>query len=303
MRLTARRLGRFGVAALLAAVLVGCSLIGMAYSNADQWLLYQAGHYLDLRDGQREQLGKALRERLAEHRTRELADYVDFLDRVQRAAADGLDTAEVEPLVTRLEGLVRTTVAGTLPAIADVLAKLQPDQIDHLKAALDEDDRRYRKGSVQPTAQRRADRQVKTAVSALEFWTGDLSEAQRARVVALVRTWPDMAGEWHVYRTARTAGLAELLRGRPGSAAIQRYLASRWLAHDDRSDALAAGATALRRGIVDLIVAVDGSLTAGQRAAFLKRVRGYRDELAAQLPARGPAMADARAVEAAGGAH
>jgi len=86
--LSARRIGRLGVVALLAAVLIGCSLIGIAYSNADQWLLYQAGHYLDLRDGQREQLGKALRERLAEHRARELGDYVDFLDRVQRAAAD-----------------------------------------------------------------------------------------------------------------------------------------------------------------------------------------------------------------------
>ncbi len=189
--------------ALLAAVLVSCSLIGIAYSNADQWLLYQAGHYLDLRDGQREQLGKALGERLAEHRTRELADYVDFLDRVQRAAADGLDAAEVEPLVTRLEGLARTTVAGTLPAMADVLAKLQPDQIDHLKVALEEDDRRYRKGSVQPTAQRRVDRQVKRAVGALEFWTGDLSEAQRARVVALVRT---LAGRGR--RVARVPGRA-----------------------------------------------------------------------------------------------
>jgi len=32
-------------------------------------------------------------------------------------------------------------------------------------------------------------------------------------------------------------------------------------------------------------------------------MRGYRDELAAQLPARGPAMADARALEVAGAAH
>jgi Family of unknown function (DUF6279) len=303
MRLVPRRLGRVAAAALLAAVLVGCSLIGIAYNNADQWLLYQADSYLDLRKGQREQLATALRERLAAHRSHELADYVDFLDRVQRAAADGLDAAEVDALAARLEGLVRTTVAGTLPAVADVLAGLHPDQIDHLQTALEEDDKRYRKGSVQPAAQRRADRQAKTAVRALEFWTGDLSEVQRARVVALVRTWPDVAGEWHAYRTARTAGLVELLRSRPGSSAIQRYLASRWLAHDGRSDTLAAGATALRKGIVELIVAVDGSLTAPQRTAFLMRVRTYRDQLAAQLPARGPAVADSRATEAVGAAH
>ena len=303
MRVTPRQLGRLGIAALLAAVLVGCSLIGIAYNNADQWLLYQADTYLDLQDKQREQLATALRGRLAEHRTQELADYVDFLDRVQRAAADGLETSEVEALTSRFEGLVRTTVAKTLPAIADVLAKLHPDQIDHLKAELEEGDRRYRKGSVQRAAQRRVDRQIKTAVGALEFWTGDLTEAQRARVAAVVRTWPDVSGEWDTYRTARTAGLVELLRSRPGSAKIQRYLASRWLEHEGRSDDLATAATGLRRGIAELIVAVDGTLSSAQRAAFLKRVRGYRDELAAQLPTRGAAMADNRALEATGPAH
>ncbi len=303
MRVTPRQLGRLGIATLLAAVLVGCSLIGIAYNNADQWLLYQADTYLDLRDKQREQLATALRGRLAEHRAHELADYVDFLDRVQRAAADGLETSEVEALTNRFEGLVRTTVAKTLPAIADVLAKLQPDQIDHLKAELEDGDRRYHKGYVQRVGQRRVDRQIKAAVGALEFWTGDLTEAQRARVSAVVRTWPDVAGQWHAYRTARTAGLVELLRSRPSPAAIERYLASRWLEHEGRSDILATGATGLRRGIVELIVAADGTLSSAQRAAFLKRVRAYRDDLAAQLPARGGAMADNRALEAAGPAH
>ena len=140
-------------------------------------------------------------------------------------------------------------------------------------------------------------------MGALEFWTGDLTEAQRARVAAVVRTWPDVAGEWHAYRAARTAGLVELLRGRPGATAIERYLASRWLAHDGRSETLATGATGLRQGIVELIVAVDGTLSSAQRAAFLERVRGYRDELAAQLPTRGPAMASARAAEATAAAR
>lgn len=303
MRVTSRRLGRLGIAALLAAVLAACSLIGVAYSNADRWLLYQADRYLDLRDGQRDQLGKALRARLAEHRAHELADYVDFLDRAQHAAADGLDIAEVEALSTRLEGLARMTVAATLPAFADVLANLQPDQIDHLQAELEDDDRRFRRGSVQPAAQRRIDRQIRTAVGALEFWTGDLTDEQRARVRAIVQTWPSVAADWYAYRAARTAGLVELLRRRPGSAAIKDYLASRWIAHEGRSDALAEGATALRRGIAELIVAVDGSLTKTQRAAFLKRVRGYRDDLAAQLPARGPAMAGTQAAEAAPVSH
>jgi hypothetical protein len=295
-----RWLARLGLAATVAALLVGCSLVSIAYQNADEWLLYQADIYLDLRDAQRVRLRAALRQRLADHRAAELADYVGFLDRVHRAAEDGLDVAEVDQLVARLEGLVRTTVAGTLPAIAEVLATLEPGQLDHLAAALDEDDRRYRKGSVQATAKRRADRRAKTAVRTLEHWTGDLSALQRERVTAMSGAWPDLALEWDAYRTARSAGLVELLRGRPDAAAVQRYLASRWLAHDGRSAALVSGVAAVRRGVVELIVAVDGSLTTVQRAAFLKRVRGYRTELAALLPSRSPAVADSRVLEAGG---
>lgn len=295
-----RGAARLGVAAILATLLAACSLVGIAYNSADRWLLYQADVFLDLRDAQRESLRAALRERLADHRARELADYVEFLDRVHRAAGDGLDVAEVDAFVARAETLVRTTVAGTLPAIAAVLSTLQPAQIEHLKAALEDGDRQYRKTSVQPSAERRVARRTKSAVRILEHWTGDLTAAQRERVAGLVRAWPDVAAEWGAYRTARTAGLIALLRSQPDAAAIQRFLASRWLGHEGRSASLEADATALRRGIVDLVVAVDASLSAEQRAAFLKRVRAYRDELAALLPARSPAVAGARAAEAVG---
>jgi len=295
-----RGAARLGVAAILATLLAACSLVGVAYNSADRWLLYQADVYLDLRDGQRESLRAALRERLADHRARELADYVDFLDRVHRAAGDGLDVAEVDAFVARAETLVRTTVGETLPAIAAVLSTLQPAQLEHLKAALEDGDRQYRKTSVQPSAERRVARRTKSTVRILEHWTGDLTAAQRERVAGLVRAWPDVAAEWGAYRTSRTAGLIALLRSQPDAAAIQRYLASRWVGHEGRSPSLEADATALRRGIVQLVVAVDASLSAEQRAAFLKRVRAYRDELAALLPARSPAVADARAAEAVG---
>jgi hypothetical protein len=286
-----RQAWRLVAAGLLAAWLAGCSLVGIAYDNADRWLLGQADAYLALRDDQRQSLRIALRQRLAEHRARELPSFVAFLDRVQRAAADGLDHAEVDGLATELQGLVRATAAGTLPALAAVLASLDDGQVEHLRQRLEEDDERFRKGSVVPAAERRAGRRAKTAVRSLEHWTGDLRADQRARVAELTRAWPDAAAQWYDYRTARTAGLVELLRARPDAGAVQAYLAARWVAHDWRNPGLGESASALRRGVVDLIVAVDGSLSAGQRAAFLERVRGYRDDLADLLPAPRPAVA------------
>ena len=295
-------LRRLGLATFCAALLIGCSLLGVAYKQADRWLLHEADDYLDLSDDQREPLRAVLRQRLEVHRTRELAGYVDFLDRAHAAAGDGLDAAEVDSLATQLQGLVQTTLAGTLPAIAGVLAALEPGQVAHLQARLEADDQRFRKRSVVATVQRRADRQTKTTVGAIEHWTGDLSTAQRERVAKRVRAWPPVAADWHAYRVARTAGLIELLRGSAEPSTVERYLASRWVAHDGRSAALESGVAGLRRGILDLIVEVDGSLTGVQRTALLRRIRRYRDEFAALVPSPSPspAMAEVGAVEAVG---
>lgn len=287
------RPGRLLFAAFLAALLVGCSLVQLAYNHADQWVLREADRYLELTDLQRQQLRVTLRHRLEAHRGQELAGYVDFLAQAERAAADGLDAGEVESLMTRLQRLAEATVAGTIPPIAAVLAELGPNQVDHLMATLAEDDRRYRKRYVQPTAQRRVEKRTKVVVGALEHWTGDLNAAQLETVSRRVEAWPDLADEWNRYRLARSSGLIELLHDRPGPATVERYLVSRWLAHEGRSPALEAGVAAARRGIVDLVVAVDASLTPPQRAAFLAKIRDYRDELADMLPSRRGAVAAA----------
>jgi len=284
---------RLSLAALLGAVLVGCSLVQLAYNNADQWLLREANRYLDLTDQQRQQLRLALRQRLEQHRARELAGFVEFFDDAERAAADGLARDEVETLMTRLQQLAETSIGGTVRPIADVLAGLAPDQFDHLKVALADDDRRYRKRYVKPAAQRRVEKRTKFAIGAIEHWTGDLNPAQQKLVSRQVGGWPDLSEEWSRYRTARSDGLVELLRSKPPSATVERYLISRWLTHDGRGSALQAGVATVRDGIVELLVAVDASLTAEQRAALLAKLRHYRDELAGLLPSRGRALAAA----------
>ena len=289
----ALRVGRLSLAALLAALVAGCSLVQLAYNHADQWLLREADRYLELTDPQRERLRAALRDRLEQHRAEELAGFVDFLAEAERAASDGLGRQEVATLMIRLQQLAEASVGGTIPAVADVLAGLAPDQVDHLRTVLADDDRRYRKRYVKPAAQRRVEKRTKFTVGAIEHWTGDLSSAQQQLVARQIGGWPDLSEEWSRYRTARTDGLIELLSTRPTPGTVERYLAARWLAHDGRSAALQAGVAAVREGIVDLLVAVDASLTAEQRARLLAKLRHYRDELADLLPSRGGALAAA----------
>jgi hypothetical protein len=282
---------RLALASALLLLLGGCSLVGLAYQHADLWLLHQAESFVPLRPAQRARLEAALRDRLAQHRARELPAYVALLDRAQAAAADGLTTAEVESLLSRVQALAADLVRGTAPAIAVVLADLDEAQRARLTERLRAGDADYAADYVLPGAEKRSARRAKTARRQLAHWTGDLTAAQRERVVELTRAWPDVADRWHAYRVSRTDGLLALLQGRAGAAEIERYLVSRWVRHEGQPADLARDVAATRTGMIGLIVALDGSLSPTQRKALLDRLRAYRSDLAALLPHDVPAVA------------
>lgn len=301
--LTGRRLApvrllarwRLAVAAAVLALVGGCSLVGVAYENSDLWLLHAAEDYVPLRPAQREQLKLALRARLEQHRTRELPRYVELLDRAQLAAADGLTTAEVESLLDRLQALAGELVRGTAPPVAAVLADLDDTQRAHLAGRLRAGNQDYDDDYVRPPPAKRLAKRAKAAGKQLAHWTGELTQAQREQVGEITRAWPDVAGRWLAYRTSRSDGLVTLLKRRAGAAEIEDFLVSRWVRHEGQPPDLERDVAATRRGIVALIVALDGSLSPAQRKALLARIAGYRADLAALLPRGVSAVAAAGA--------
>jgi hypothetical protein len=290
---------RLALAAALLALLGGCSLVGIAYENADLWLLHEAEDYVALRPAQRDQLKVALKSRLEQHRTRELPRYVEFLDEALAAASDGLTPTEVETLLGRLQGLAAELVAGTVPPVAAALAGLDDAQRAQLAERLRAGDRRYEEDYVLPARDARLAKRAKAARKQLAHWTGDLTPGQRERVAELVRAWPDVAGRWLAYRKGRTDGLVALLQRGAGKAEIERYLESRWVRHEGQPADLERDVAATRSGIVALVVALDGSLSPAQRKALLDRIRGYRADLAALLPRGAPVVATTAPPEAA----
>ena len=282
---------------VLLALLAGCSLVSIAYNNADLWLLDEVGGYVPLGTGQKERLRVALRARLERHRAPELPRYVELLDEAHVAAADGLSEAEVESLMERVQALAGELVAGTAPQIAALLAELDDSQRAHLATRLRAADRSYREDFVLPPAAKRLTKRAKVATHQLRHWVGDLNPAQRARITELTQAWPDLAERWHGYRAARTQGLVDLVQLRGDAATLERFLVSRWVLHEDRPPDLERDVAVTRRGIVELIVALDGALSAAQRKTLLDRLRGYRDDLAALLPPTAPAIASARVPE------
>ena len=99
------------VACVFGLMLSGCSMVRLAYENADWLLLRKIDSYLDLDQVQRELASGLLEKRLRNHRARELPVWIAFLRRAGDHAADGLTERELSALTTETIDLFRHLVA------------------------------------------------------------------------------------------------------------------------------------------------------------------------------------------------
>ena len=269
----------------LALALAGCSAIQLAYNNADWWLARKVDGYLDLDDDQWRTVRAALQERLEQHRREELVEVVRLLDRTERSLADGLTVAEGRALLERLERALRVSVHETLPLAVSLLTNLDTRQIDHLEQRLAERNReRRREERLDAAPRQRFQARVEELVERIEHWTGDLSARQLALLKAHVETWPDTGEAWQRYHAGRQQALLARLRAGADPAAVERFL-HQWLDLADRPVDLQRGGQRLREGLIHLLVALDETLSSGQRARALQQLADYRQSLAGLLPA------------------
>ena len=80
MRSSSLRIAFLGLAVALAvALLAGCSVVRLAYSQLDRWLAWRVEEYVTLTPGQRAWLGERLQTHLAWHCRTQVPAYADWL--------------------------------------------------------------------------------------------------------------------------------------------------------------------------------------------------------------------------------
>ena len=259
-------------AVLLLALLAGCSAVEFAYNNADTWLRWQAGSYLDLGDAQAEEFNRRLGAFLAWHRAQALPQYARLAQdaglRLQRGAT-------LQDLVWGYDAIRQQSREGLRRAgveLGDLLDRLSSAQIEHLERRFAEDNRKYAREWLEGTPEERRGRRYKRLVHALEDWLGELSDAQRERVRQFNDSAP-LNGELREReRRRRQAELLAMLRARESARRLPD-----WAAHWDRGRE--PGFAAANRAYVDSMLAMladlERSLNPRQRDAAIARLREY----------------------------
>lgn len=266
---------RFLLALAAASLLAGCSMVRLAYENADSYVRWRAGYYLDVHGEQAEELDAAIDAFHEWHRRTALPQYAKLAAEAAQRVADGVAPEDLVWGYDSLGAQVRASLREAAARAAPVLAKLDAKQIAHFESRLAEDNRRFAREFLRGPEKARRERRAERIVKRLEDWVGRLSDAQVERVRQYSGRVPLLAGLRDRDNRRLQQRLLALLR-EGGTASLKTGLvdlAENW--ERERDPEYAAAVAAARRELYALLLDLDRTLSPAQRATAVANLRRY----------------------------
>jgi len=269
--------------ACLVALLAGCSALELAYDNADSYLRWQAGRYLDLKNSQAEEFKARVGAFLVWHRSEALPQYARLAGEAGKRLERGASLAD---MVWSYDAIRQQAQEGLRRASAetgDFLDRLTPAQIEYLEKRFAEDNQKFAREWLEGTPAEQRERRLKRLTHTLEDWLGELSGAQRERVRQFNDSAP-LNGEMRDReRRRRQAELLAMLRARESA----RRLAD-WAAEWDRGrePAFVRANREFTDGLLGLLADLERGLSPRQRALAVARLREYARDFQVLAAAR-----------------
>lgn len=267
--------------AVIALVLGGCSATRFAYDNADVVVRFMASSYLDLDAEQSEDLKPLMVRFQAWHRANELPVYAGLLHSASERAAQGLTAEDVAWGLANVRARYRGLVAKAAEEGAPVLVTLTLAQQAVLAKTFADKDEKYAKEFLSPDDRKRRRAQLRRMLDRFGDFTGALTPQQEARIESFVA-----AHERHVElrfedRLRWQRDLVAALNEQHDPQKLGRRLAEmatrpelrrseEFLREDKRWD----------EDLGQLIVDLDRSLSAKQRASVVRRLSDYAEDCA-----------------------
>ena len=278
-----RRLAGIALALAAAWVLSGCAVMRLAYDNADTFVRWRAGNYLDLEGAQAQDLEERIQDFHRWHRSHALPQYETLALEAARRLDDGLSPQDLVWGYDSLKAQARTGLREAATRIAPLLDRLDPSQLAHIERGFAEDNRRFARDHLRGNEEERRTRRVKRTVERLEDWVGRLSEPQVERVRRFAERVSPVDELRDRERRRLQAALFDIVRRREAQAHLAD-LAADW--ERGREAGYAAAAEAFRRELYAMLLDVDRMLTPRQRARAIARLRNYADDFRALNAAR-----------------
>jgi hypothetical protein len=262
--------------ALAAAAFVSaCSALRLAYDNAHAYLHWKANNYLNLDDKAADELEGRIDAFLAWHRREELPRYVRISEEAARRMRKGLSREDLVWGYDSAREHAKRSLRAVAEQIAPMLDRLTLQQVAHVEKRFAEDNRRFAKENLRGSERERRMQRAKRVAGRLEDWVGRLSQAQIERVQQFAERAP-LTGELRDRDRKRLqAELLVMLRAHEARKRLPERAAN-W--EVGRDPAFVAANNAWREEFYAMLIDIDRSLSAEQRARAVAHFQRYTED-------------------------
>jgi Family of unknown function (DUF6279) len=263
---------------MLAALVCGCSTVRFAYENADSYLRWKAGSYLDLQGDEADELDDRIDEFHAWHRKNALPKYVTLANETSQRFADGLSRQDMVWGYDSLRLQARESLRKGAELIAPLLDRLAPEQVAQIERRLADENRQFYRDHLRAPERERRRKRSRAIVDRLEDWVGKLTQAQVQRVREYAERAP-LADELRDRDRKRLQKeVIAIVRAREARKRLPERLAN-W--EIGREPAYVTALDAWREHYFALLMDIDRSLSPEQRARAQSHIRRYAEEFEA----------------------
>jgi len=267
---------RIAVLALLAGILGACDAVRLAYDNADTFLHWRISGYLKVNGKAADELDDRIDDFLAWHRSRALPQYARLSADAARRLAAGLSPADLVWGYDAFVAQAKESLHEAAERIAPMLDRLTPEQLAQLEQRLAEDNRKFSRENRGSEKERRI-RRARRTVGQLEEWVGKLNKAQVERVRQMSERVPVYDDLRERERKRIQAEFLAIVRAHEAQKRLPAYVHT-W--DRGRDPALVAMSQIWRSEYEKMLIDIEHSLSAEQRAKAVARLRSFSEDFA-----------------------
>lgn len=260
-------------------LLSGCSVLSVAYDYADWIMLWRIDHYFDTSPQQEEFLEKRVNQLHHWHRTHELPLYADFLRHIQHHVRTGLSPESLDEMLVEYQELRAHLAKKIAFHGTPFLINLKPAQQEYFRSVLQQENQDLQKDFGETPEDRVANR-MKSTMSILEFWVGDLTEKQTATIHQFIQEFPDTTEAYIHYRNFRQKQLFDVLIQLNDPPVVEKNVAE-WISSngEDVPPEFYSGIQQWQKAVKDIILKIDQIINPEQRQYMVSKLQNLIDEL------------------------
>jgi hypothetical protein len=251
----------------------------IAYNYATRFIVSRIADTFDLDKAQKKQTHASISAIHQWHRAAELPQYVQFLDQLTAKLTDGLSREEVLWMIKEAEGAFERFSRRFVPEAGALLVTLTPEQLNHSEAELAKGSKE-RFERLELSEPEYVKFRISRAKKNLSTWMGSYTDAQLSEFERFIRKNRPEELRRQKYNEQSRQNLLAALRTHEPRATVEGILYN-WLTKQQSAptDDFQRAEERNRDDFVELVLAIDRSLSVAQRQHLLKELRTLRTEL------------------------